>query len=203
MFRRKSDPVSSSASAGTSVVEDGSRPDGKGRPTPTRKEAEAAARARAKASAKGVGRGGRGGTRAERAAQAARVREAMRTGDDRYLPARDKGPVRRFVRDWVDCRFTLTEIILPALIVAMILSYTQTTRLIYIGEALVLLLLIAAAVTLAFYRMTMLREVRRRFPEAPTRGLTSYLAMRMLQVRFLRMPKPRVKIGATLPDTYR
>jgi len=202
LFRRKSDPTPSSAASGTTVVEDGAKPEGKGRPTPTRKEAEAAARARAKASAQG-GRGGRGGSRAERAAQAARVREAMRTGDDRYMPARDKGPVRRFVRDWVDCRFTLTEIILPILIVAMFMSYTGSRRLMYTGEALVLLLILAAAVNLVFYRIALLREVRRRFPEATTKGLTYYMGMRMLQVRFLRMPKPQVKMGTTLPDTYR
>ena len=35
----------------------------------------------------------------------AKQREALANGDERYLPARDKGPVRRFVRDYVDSRF--------------------------------------------------------------------------------------------------
>ena len=31
----------------------------------------------------------------------------MMAGDERYLPARDKGPARAFTRDFVDSRFTV------------------------------------------------------------------------------------------------
>jgi len=80
----------------------------KGRPTPSRKEAEAARKARAK-----VPR-----TRKEMAAaqklqrneSSTQMRQAMRNGDDRFLPARDKGPVRRFIRDYVDSRFSFIEL---------------------------------------------------------------------------------------------
>ena len=41
----------------------------------------------------------------------------MRTGDERYLPARDKGPVRRFIRDYVDSRFSFIELMIPLLMV--------------------------------------------------------------------------------------
>jgi hypothetical protein len=43
----------------------------------------------------------------------------------------------------------------------------------------------------------------RRFPDEPTKGITLYAALRSLQMKFLRMPKPQVKIGAKLPETYR
>ena len=87
-------------------------PGAKGRPTPTRKEAEAAARERAKApmdkkAAQKV-------LRERRAESNAKMREGMRTGDERYLPDRDKGPVKRFIRNFVDARLSIAEFLLPA-----------------------------------------------------------------------------------------
>ena len=49
----------------------------------------------------------------------------MRTGDERYLPARDKGPVKRFIRDYVDARLSIAEFLLPLLIVIMVLQYSR------------------------------------------------------------------------------
>ena len=46
----------------------------------------------------------------------------MRTGDERYLPARDKGPVRRFIRDYVDSRFSFIELLIPLMLVVLILG---------------------------------------------------------------------------------
>ena len=43
----------------------------------------------------------------------------------------------------------------------------------------------------------------RRFPGESTKGLTFYAALRSLQMKFLRLPKPQVKIGQKLPETYR
>jgi hypothetical protein len=174
---------------------------GKGRPTPSRKQAEAAAKARAKTPRTRKEINAR--TRTERAANSAKVREAMKTGDDRYLPARDKGPVKRFVRDWVDCRFTIVELVLPVLIVAMAFSYTRSKSLAIAGELVVLLLVLSVILSLAFYRAALFREIRKRFPGQSTKGLTYYMGMRMVQVRFLRMPKPQLKVGEKLPDNYR
>ena len=38
----------------------------------------------------------------------------MKTGDERYFLPRDKGPVRRFIRDFVDSRFSLRRADDPA-----------------------------------------------------------------------------------------
>ena len=35
---------------------------------------------------------------------------------DRFLPARDKGPVRRFIRDYVDSRFSFIELLMSIII---------------------------------------------------------------------------------------
>jgi hypothetical protein len=44
-------------------------------------------------------------------------------------------------------------------------------------------------------RMRLRRALSRKFPNESLRGTTFYAMMRMLQLRFMRLPKPRVKIG--------
>ena len=116
MFRRNKSETDA-PSAGT-VEKEG----GKGRPTPSRREAEAAARARAK-----VPRTRKEIAKAQRAARvesSQRVRSAMKSGDERYFLARDKGPVRSFIRDFVDSRFSFIELMIPLLILTMVLGYS-------------------------------------------------------------------------------
>ena len=43
----------------------------------------------------------------------------------------------------------------------------------------------------------------RRFPDESTKGLTYYAITRALQMKFMRLPKPQVKIGQQLGDRYR
>ena len=62
----------------------------------------------------------------------------MRDGDERYYPARDKGPERRFVRDFVDARFSLVELVIPLLLVTMILGYSGNAGLAQIGNTILL-----------------------------------------------------------------
>ncbi len=163
--------------------------EGKGRPTPTRKEAEAAARARAK-----VPR-----TRKEQAAQqklarsesSAKVRAAMKSGDERYLLARDKGPVRRFIRDFVDSRFSFAEVVIPLMIISLFLP------------ALVIPLFLVLIIDLVVLRLRVRKQLRERFPDAPLKGTTYYAITRAMQMKFMRMPKPKVKIGEALPEHYR
>jgi hypothetical protein len=174
---------------------------GKGRPTPTRKEAEAAARARAKVprtrkEQAALARSARGDT-------AAKMREAMKTGDDRYLPARDRGPVRRFIRDFVDSRFSFIELMIPLLIISMVLGYSGSPGMIQLGNTVLFATIMVIIVDIVMLRFRLRRELARRFPGEPTKGTTLYAAMRSLQMKFMRLPKPQVKIGQKLPETYR
>ena len=58
-----------------------------------------------------------------------RQRQALASGDERYLPARDKGPVRRFARDFVDSRFNIAEYFLPMAVIILVLSMIQVPQL--------------------------------------------------------------------------
>lgn len=172
-------------------------PTGKGRPTPTRKEAEAAARERARL-----------GTdpKAQRAAQKARRKQAMRelqtaykTGDESHLPERDKGPVKRLIRDLVDARLGFAELFAPLLVLILVLSAINPV----LGQGMWITAVVLVVLDLVWVRFRVRREVRRRFPDRPLKGVSYYAIVRSLQLRLLRLPKPQVKIGQQLPDTYR
>lgn len=170
------------------VADEPNKLDGKGRPTPTRKEAEAAAKQRAKSVVDPKSR-----TKEQRLSQSARVRDAMRTGDDRYLPARDQGPVKRFVRDWIDARFSLIEFILPMLAVILLLGFSRPTA--NLAAVLQLAALLLIVLEGGWVVIGVRRAVRKKFPNESTRGLGYYSLLRAMNLRFLRMPKTQVSRG--------
>ena len=174
---------------------------GKGRPTPTRKEAEAAAKARAKTprTRKELA----AAQRTTRSESSKSVRQAMRDGDERYYPARDKGPERRFVRDFVDSRFSLVELVIPLLLITMILGYSGNARLAQIGNTILLGTVVVVVLDLFLLRFRLKRAFAPRFPGRSTKGLTYYAVTRALQMKFMRLPKSQVRIGQQLPDDYR
>ena len=174
---------------------------GKGRPTPSRKEAEAASRARAK-----VPRTRKEQMAAQRSARgetSQKMRQAMKTGDDRYLPARDRGPVRRFVRDYVDSRFSFIELMVPLLVLSMILGYSGNTQLRSIGNSVLLGTILLVIADMIFLRFRLRRQLAARFPDENPKGTTYYAVTRALQMKFMRLPKAKVKIGQELPEHYR
>ncbi|MFB9314479.1 DUF3043 domain-containing protein [Nocardioides plantarum] len=163
--------------------------DGKGRPTPTRKEAEAAARERARVPRTRKEQNAR--ARATRGESSQRIRQGMKDGDERYLLPRDKGPVRRFIRDFVDARFGFAEVVIPLMFVALIYS------------PLVIPLFLVLLVDLVILRLRLRKQLALRFPDAPLKGTTYYAVTRAMQMKFMRLPKPKVKIGQALPEHYR
>jgi hypothetical protein len=195
VFRRTKSEESTAASA--TVVKEGG---GKGRPTPTRREAEAAAKARAKAPQNK--RTTQKLTRQQRAQQNARAREGMRTGDERYLPARDQGKVRRFVRDRVDSRLCMAEFLLPLLLIIMVMQYSGQETLQRFSNGLWTATILLVLVDTVFVVFRLRKDLRARFADDDTKGAVFYGVLRSLQLRFLRMPKPQVKLGQKLPDRY-
>ena len=192
MFRRnKSDDTVTSSASAASLKEGG-----KGRATPTRREAEAARRARAKGpqNRKEAARL----QRRRRGEANARAREGMRSGDERYLPARDKGPVRRFVRDFVDSRLCMAELLLPMLLVIIVTGAFAPGISRDLWSATILLILLDTCWLVFRLR----RELGRRFSGRDTKGAVLYGVMRSIQLRWIRMPKAKVKLGAKLPERY-
>jgi hypothetical protein len=198
--RRNSDSTSTGT---TSTAEAQSPPaDGghskKGRPTPTRREAEAAARARAKAALDP--KASRKQQRQVQMEKSRTIRQAIKDGDERYLPARDRGPVKRFIRDYVDSRLCMAEFAMPLLIASLFASWSGFVA---IGNGIMNATLIVVVLDTLILRFRLQRELKRRFPDDDTRRTTLYAIMRSLQLRFMRLPKAKVKLGQSLPAHYR
>src|SRR4051794_24403028 len=154
---------------------------GKGRPTPSRKEAEAAAKERARASTDK--KAAQKLLREKRADSNRKMREGMKSGEEKYLPARDQGPVKRFVRDYVDSRLTFAEFLLPVLVLIMIGNSVPNDNVKSIVNGLWLasiLLLLVDTVTLRF---RLKKALTAKFPDESLKGTTFYAYIRMLQIR--------------------
>ncbi|MFI1099991.1 DUF3043 domain-containing protein [Streptomyces sp. TLI_146] len=165
----------------------------KGRPTPKRSEAQTQRRRASTVPSDRKEAAKR--QREVRRIELAKQREALANGDQRYLPARDKGPVRKFVRDYVDSRFCIAEFFLPLAVIILVLSMVRIGSLQNIALLLwlaVIVLIVVDSIGLAF---RLKRQLKERFQDEPTKGAVAYGLMRTLQMRRLRLPKPAVKRG--------
>ena len=144
---------------------------GKGRPTPKRSEAERRRRQpySAPKDRKEASRVSRDRQRGDRT----RRMEGLRRGEDWALPVRDRGPVKALARDYVDSRRRLSEFYMYGLVVLLVLLFIRVP---------IVQTLVPALVT-------------ERYPKESTRGVALYAALRALQYRRLRMPKPRISPG--------
>lgn len=170
---------------------------GKGRPTPSRREAEEARKQQLKVP-KGNTKEAKAARREREQAERARARAGMLAGDERYLPARDRGPAKAMARDFVDGRFTLAEYFIFIAILVLVLGFIPDRgiqSMVSIGFFAVTAIIVVDAVVL----LVMLnRRARREFPDAKDRkGLSLYAGMRAIQLRRLRLPPPRVHRNGT------
>ena len=166
---------------------------GKGAPTPKR-SAQVAARKRPL-----VPEDRKASKAAERAAvqeQRLKMRQAMDTGDEKFLPLRDKGPQKRFARDYVDARFSLGEYLMFGALIFVVVSLlvpASSEQMIYVlGGFWVMFLAVFVDVFI------LSRKLKKRLTEKfgdVERGTVWYGSMRSLQFRRLRLPKPQVKRG--------
>jgi hypothetical protein len=166
---------------------------GKGRPTPKRSEAEqrrhqpySAPRGRKAAS---------GEQRTRQRAERQRRYQAMQRGEDWALPAKDRGPVRALARDYVDSRRRVSEFYMYILIVLMIMVFMKSVVVQTIIPGLVIVMVLIMLVEGIFVGRKVKSLAGERYPRESTRGLAMYSAMRALQIRRLRTPKPRIKPG--------
>lgn len=165
----------------------------KGRPTPKRSEAQSQRRSVAHTPTTRKDAAKR--QREERRQAMDRQRQALAGGDERYLPARDKGPVRKFARDWVDSRFNVAEFFLPMAVVILVLSVVRVPSIQNIALLLWLIVIVLIVLDAAVSGFRLKKRLAERFPDQNRRGAVAYALMRSLQMRRLRLPKPQVKRG--------
>lgn len=128
----------------------------------------------------------------------AEVREGMLAGKEEYLPVRDKGPERSTVRDIVDSRRNLASYFLPGALIVIIGSSGAMPPAVQLGTTIFWVMLSVGIVVDSFLLTRRVRKVlSKKFPKAikPPRAHYSYAIFRSLQIRRLRMPHPKVKVG--------
>ncbi len=166
----------------------------KGRPTPKRSESQTQRRSVANTSMTRKDASKR--QRDERRVQMDKQRQALAgRGNERDLPARDRGPVRKYARDYVDARFNVAEFFLPLAVVILVLSVVQVPALQNIALLLWLVVIVLILVDSFWTVFRLRKQLAERFPGESTKGAVPYALMRSLQMRRLRLPKPLVKRG--------
>ncbi|HEU0190924.1 MAG TPA: DUF3043 domain-containing protein [Mycobacterium sp.] len=182
----------------------------KGRPTPKRSaanrrrgpvapapmtSAEARARRKALAGPK-LSREERQAVKAKRRERMAEHRNAVMAGDEKSLPARDQGQVRRFARDVVDARYNVLGLFLPSAVLLLFMTMAGPQLQVYVS--LTMMILMAAMVVDA---LVLGRKVNKladaKFPDNTESRLKLglYAASRASQLRRMRVPRPQVNRG--------
>jgi hypothetical protein len=167
--------------------------EGKGRPTPKRKDAESKRKVSSLAPivTKDQKRASKAQGREDRNAQ----RAAYLRGEESALPARDRGPARRFVRNYVDSRRSTGEYFLPTIFVVLVLMLFQKPAIQLGAIALMYVMLFIAVIDGILLSRKIRKAVEKQFPGTNTKGLGMYAWLRSTQMRRLRAPHPQVKVG--------
>ncbi|MEY3846782.1 MAG: hypothetical protein RJA66_1049 [Actinomycetota bacterium] len=166
---------------------------GKGRPTPARKQQEAA---NFKPIVGNKSPEAVKAAKAKAAEERRKAREGMMRGEERYLTVRDKGPQKRLARDLVDSRFTAGQLVMPALFVMIIISYagSMTVQVYTLLGMWALFLIIGVDAFIIGRRVS--NAIEKKFGKGKVeKGVRWYAAMRSIQMRPMRLPKPQVKRG--------
>jgi hypothetical protein len=160
-------------------------------PTPTRAEREAARRRPLVPEDR---KAARKAARDAETLERQKMRVAMETGDERNMPLRDRGPQKRYARDWVDARTGVGEWLMVIVLVYVFLAFLPQSDLqIWLTFSLwaIVLLVVLEGVLISFQLKKRLAE---KFGEVE-RGVRWYGVMRAMQLRKLRLPKPQTKRG--------
>jgi hypothetical protein len=164
---------------------------GKGRATPTRKEREAANKRPLVSNDR---KAANKESRAKVAESRERARLGMANGEEKYLVTRDKGPQRRYIRDYIDARFSIGEVMIPIMFIVIILTFINDYVFQFIAIVALWVFFLLAILDCVIVGYILNRKVAAKFGEENVqRGNRWYAAMRALQLRPMRLPKPQVK----------
>ena len=214
LLGRKKDNPDADSAASEEDVQAGQERTGttapKGKPTPKRSQgrrgpvapapmtAGEARRRRKEIGAPKLTRDERKSERLARRADMSERREKMMAGEDAYLLPRDKGPVRRFVRDVVDSRRNVLGLFMPSalgLIFVMLAMPSPTVQRLLSPAMLVLVLIMVIDGFIIGRKVN--RLVDKKFLDNTESGwkLGFYAASRASQLRRMRAPRPQVNRG--------
>ena len=167
--------------------------DKKGKPTPKRKEAQA--KLKVSPLSPTASKEAKKTLKAQARVRRLEARAAYMRGEESALPVKDKGPARRFVRNYVDERKSVTEYFLVFIMFILFLTVIPSPA-VQLGA---IVFMYSAMLWVAIDGFLLSRRVKKlvaeKFPDAPTKGLGLYGWMRSTQLRRLRAPAPQVGPG--------
>ena len=186
-----------SQDASADLTEQLVRTSGKGRPTPKRNEAQGR-RPGPPPPPPTTRREAYKRMRAQQATRRTETRLGAARGDDAFLPARDRGPVRRLVRDLVDARRNVGSLFLPIAVVSLVGNFVPSVAVKYYSFFLLFAYFILMVLDSFVLGRQIKRKVAERFPDGSqkTRGVVWYGVTRSTMIRRWRFPKPEVPVGA-------
>ncbi|MFE5671559.1 DUF3043 domain-containing protein [Agromyces sp. NPDC056523] len=165
---------------------------GKGAPTPSRAAQEAA---RKRPLVPNDRKEAARQARARSADARERARLGMAAGEEKYLPVRDRGPQKKYVRDYVDARFSIGEVLIPVMFAVIVLTFIPSTQVQTIGIFALWAFFLISVVDVIILGALLKRKLAAKFGADRVERVRWYAAMRALQLRPLRLPKPQVKRG--------
>jgi len=168
-------------------------PHKKGKATPKRKDAVAATKVNSITSP--VTKADRSKNREALKAARMEARAAYMRGDESAMPPRDRGPVKRYVRDYVDSRRSLGEYFLPLMIFVLVLTLIPSAEVRFVAIIFMYGAMLYSVVYGIFVSKKIKAIVAEKFPGEPTKGLGLYGWLRSTQMRKLRAPAPQKKLG--------
>lgn len=165
----------------------------KNHPTPKRKDAQAARKKSAKIPTDK--KAAKAAMREREMESRLQLRRAMYTHDEKYLPPRDKGEIKAWVRDFVDKRISIGELFIPfAMVIIFFLFFPNVKLQLLVMNVWTIMFigLIIDAIILGFF---IRRELGKKYSKEERKGAIFYGITRSITMRTLRLPKPRVKVG--------
>jgi hypothetical protein len=198
---------SSGATANDTVKERPTAQAAKGRPTPSRKDAQASRYqsiqgGRTSGATRSTGARTTPLTKEEKERQKAQARtensrrvDGMKSGDEKYLGVRDRGPVRRLARNYVDSQRRPSEYYLYALLLLLVLLISHNSAGEKYSQYFVGFVVVVIVVDGYLLQRGLKRLLAERLPNESPRGVGMYAIFRLMQIRAMRMPKPQVRPG--------
>ena len=165
----------------------------KGKATPKRKDAEALNKVNSLAPTRSKEAKAR--DRALERSRRIESRAAFMRGDENALPARDRGPAKRFVRNYIDSRRTIGEYFLPTIMLVLVLTVIPIRGIQLLAILFMYAAMLYSLISAFFMGRKIKKLVSEKFPQEPLKGIGMYGWLRSTQMRRMRAPAPQVKRG--------
>lgn len=165
----------------------------KGKPTPKRKVAEA--KTKHSILSPNASKADKKRLKEQTRLRRVEARAAFMRGEESALPARDRGPARRFVRNYVDSRRSIAEYFLVLIIFVLFLTIIPNPTIQLFAITLMYSAMLYAAIDGFLLSRRIKKIIAIKYPGEAARGLGMYAWLRSTQMRRLRAPAPQVKVG--------